>query len=164
MLSTLTSWNNWIHPGGFCSIKQAPLLKSRSRDLLSRRRPTRLAPIRHLLARVLARPKPAKCASGQQAVDQSIDDFLDGHAPRLTLPDAVAQVSQTVGEKRGGASDAKDGQIVRAGRDRASSEIGDEEADNQAVDEPHAQELRHDGWAARQHGHHPDWSLLVFFH
>src|SRR5438270_11787262 len=26
-------------------------------------------------AKVLARPKPAKCASGQQAVDESIDDF-----------------------------------------------------------------------------------------
>src|SRR5713101_3563357 len=115
-------------------------------------------------ARVLTRPKPAKGARGQQAVDESIDDFLDSDTPRLTLPDAVAQVSQTVGEERRGASDAKDGQIVRAGHNRASSEIGDEEADNQAVDEPHAQELRHGGWAARQHGHHPDWSLLVFFH
>jgi len=62
------------------------------------------------------------------------------------------------------AGDAKDDQKVRAERDRASSEIGDEEADCQAIGKLHSQELRHDGWAARKHGHHPDRSLLVFFH
>ena len=81
-------------------------------------------------ARVLAGPKPAKGARGQQAVDESIHDFLDGRAPRLTLPDAVAEVSQTVAQERRRAGDAKDDQIVRAGRNRVSGEIGDEEADN----------------------------------
>src|SRR6266849_8200848 len=80
-------------------------------------------------ARALAGPKPAKGARGQQAVDESIDDFLDGRAPRLTLPDAVAEVSQTVAQERRRAGDAKDDQIVRAGRNRVSGEIGDEEAD-----------------------------------
>src|SRR6266853_2559794 len=50
-------------------------------------------------ARVLARPKPAKGARSQQAIHESIDDFLDCHSPRLTLPDTVAQLSKTVGKK-----------------------------------------------------------------
>lgn len=117
----------------------------------------------HLPGGVLAGPKPAKGARGQHAIDESIDDFLDGHAPGLTLPDAVAQVSQTVGQECRGAGDAKDGQIVRAVRNRASGEIRDEEADNQAIGEPHAQELRHGWWAAGKDGHHPDRPLIVFF-
>src|SRR5437879_11333401 len=81
-------------------------------------------------ARVLAGPKPAKGARGQQAVNESIDDFLDGRAPRLTLPDAVAQVPQAVAEERRGAGDPKNGWIRRAGPNRVSGEIGDEEADD----------------------------------
>ena len=45
-----------------------------------------------------------------------------------------------------------------------SSEIGDEEADYEAINEPHPQKLWHDGRAARKHRHHPDRSLLVFLY
>jgi hypothetical protein len=55
----------------------------------------------------------------------------------------------------------KNRRIARARRHCVSCEIGDEDADNQAIREPHAQELRHDGWAAGKYGHHPDRSLPV---
>src|SRR5260370_40223267 len=101
---------------------------------------------------ILTGPQPAKGAGGQQAVDESVEGFLEDHTPGLALPDAIDQGSQGVCKERGGASDAKHGQIVRAGRNRASREIGHEEADKQAIGEPHAEELWHGDWAAGKHG------------
>src|SRR3989449_3296321 len=89
-----------------------------------------------IVGTALAGPKPAKGAGGQQAVNESIANFLEGRAPRLTLPDGVAQVSQTVGQERRPARHAKDGQIRCAGHNRASGEIGDKEADDEAVGKP----------------------------
>src|SRR5260370_18737043 len=83
-----------------------------------------------IVGTALAGPKPAKGAGGQQAVNESIDNFLEGRTPRLALPDGVAQVSQTVGQKRRRAGYAKNGQILCAGLDRAPGEIGDEEGDD----------------------------------
>ncbi len=61
-----------------------------------------------IIGTALAGPKPAKGTRGQQAVNESIANFLEGRAPRLTLPDGVAQVSQTVGQERRRAGYAKD--------------------------------------------------------
>src|SRR5216684_5567465 len=112
----------------------------------------------------LTRPKPPKGAGGQQAVDEAIEDFLQGHSPRLALPDAVAQMSQAVGEERRGACYAEDGEVRRAGRDRAPGEVGNEEADDQAIGKPHPEELGHGGWTAGKDGQHPYGSLLEFFY
>src|SRR5712691_1509112 len=117
-----------------------------------------------IVGTALAGPKPAKGAGGQQAVNESIANFFEGRAPRLALPDGVAQVSQTVGQKRRRAGYAKDRQVLCAGRNRAPGEIGDEEGDDEAVGKPHPQELGHDRWAAGQHGQHSHRSLLVFFY
>src|SRR5690348_9033061 len=108
-------------------------------------------------------PEPTESACGQQAVDESVDDVLDGHTPRLPAPNAVVQVAQTVGEEGGSAGDAKDGEIGCAWGYGASGEIGDEKADDQAIDKPHAQELRHGRRAAGKDSHHPDRPLIVFF-
>src|SRR5712692_3771763 len=113
---------------------------------------------------VLTRPEPAKGARGQQAVDEAVDDFLQGHAPRLALPDAVAQMSQAVGEERRSARYAEDREIGGAGREGAHGEIGDEETDDQAKDKPHPEELGHDGWTTGKHGQHTHGSLLEFFY
>src|SRR5713226_9882399 len=112
----------------------------------------------------LTRPKPAKGACGQQAVDEAVDDFLQGHAPRLALPDAVAQMSQAVGEERRSARYAEDGEIGGAGRDGATCEISNEETDDQAIDKPHPEELGHGGWTTGKHGQHTHGSLLEFFY
>jgi len=101
---------------------------------------------------VLPRPKPAESAGGQQTIDETIDDFFDGYRPLLTLPDAVAQVPQAVGEERGGPGDAEDGQIACAGRNCVAGEIGDEESDQEAKDKPLDQKLRHRGRAAGKDG------------
>src|SRR6267142_5553967 len=47
-----------------------------------------------------ARPKPTEGARNQHGVNHAINDFLDGHAPGLSLPDAIAEVGQTVREER----------------------------------------------------------------
>src|SRR5229473_4136575 len=61
-------------------------------------------------------------------------------------------MSQAVGEER------------RAGRDRAPGEVGNEEADDQAIGKPHPEELGHGGWTAGKDGQHPYGSLLEFFY
>src|SRR5713226_3467664 len=76
-----------------------------------------------IVGTALAGPKPAKGSGGQQAVNESIENFLEGRAPRLALPDGVAQVAQTVGQERRRASYTKNGQVLCAGRNRASGEI-----------------------------------------
>src|SRR3977135_2877511 len=100
----------------------------------------------------LSRPEPAKCPSGQQAIDEPIERFLEDHAPRLTFPYAVDQGPQAVSKECSGASDAKHGLIVRAGRNRVSRKIGNEETDEQAISEPQAEELRHGGRGAGING------------
>src|SRR4029077_13536943 len=97
-------------------------------------------------------PEPAKRAGGQQAIDEAVEGFLEDQAPGLALPDAVDQGSQTISEERRSAGDAKHGQLLRAGRNRASAEIGNEEADEQAVREPHPEKLRHGGRGAGING------------
>src|SRR5271157_6458213 len=109
------------------------------------------------------RPQPAERSRGQQAIHQPVDDLLQDHAPRLALPDAVAEHSQTVSHERCGASDAKDDQIVHAGRKRAPREIGGEEPDHEAIAEPQAEKLRQGGRPAGKYGHEADRPLLVFF-
>src|SRR6266704_3028782 len=94
-------------------------------------------------ARKSSRPEPAKSPRRQQTVDEPIKRFLERHTPGLTFPDAVDQRSQTESQKRGSAGDAKHGQIWRARHHRASREISDEDADKQAIGEPHAEELGH---------------------
>src|SRR5437879_9279551 len=81
-------------------------------------------------------PKPPKCAGDQQAIDEAIEGFLEGHTPRLALPDAVDQGSQSESKERGGASDAKNRQIVRAGRNRVSREIGRSEEHTSELQSP----------------------------
>src|SRR5256885_13875663 len=100
----------------------------------------------------LVRPKPPKGGRGQQAEDESIEDFLQGHSPCLALPDAIAQMSQAVGEERRGTCHAENHQIVCAGRDRVPREISDEETDDQAISKPHPEELGHGGWTTGKHG------------
>jgi len=56
----------------------------------------------------LARPQPAEGAGGQQAINESVDHFLDREAPGLPLPDAVAQVPKSIGEESGCARDSED--------------------------------------------------------
>src|SRR5258708_29620101 len=97
-------------------------------------------------------PEPAKSAGGQQRVDQAVESFLEGHAPRQALPDAVDQGTQGVNKERGGASNAKHGPIGRARRHCMSREIRDEEADEEEKGKPQAQELRHGDWAAGKYG------------
>src|SRR5882762_8211023 len=119
------------------------------------RRGSSVEPRQHLAqnaGRSLPGPKPPKCAGDQQAIDEAIEGFLEGHTPRLALPDAVDQGSQSESKERGGASDAKNRQIVRTGRNRVSREIGNEEADQQAIGKPHAEKLRHGGWGAGING------------
>src|SRR6266478_9420927 len=113
---------------------------------------------------VLTGPEPAESARGQQAVDEAIEDFLQGHSPRLALPDAVAQMSHAVGEERRSACYAEDGEIRRAGRDRATGEIGDEETDDEAISKPHPEEFGHGGRTAGKHGQRACGSLLEFFY
>src|ERR1035437_10266000 len=60
-------------------------------------------------AALLARPQPAERSRGKQSVNQSVDHFLDGHAPGLPSPNTVAHISEAVGEERGRPDDAKDG-------------------------------------------------------
>src|SRR5712664_2470356 len=107
----------------------------------------------------LTRPEPAEGGSGQQGVDEAVDDFLQGHAPRLALPDAVAEMSEAMGEERGSACYAGDGETGGAGRDGASGEIRDEDTDDQAIDKPHPEELGHGDWTTGKHGQHPHGSL-----
>src|SRR6266849_8262808 len=113
---------------------------------------------------VLTRPEPAKGARGQQAVDEAVDDFLQGHAPRLAPPDAVAQMSQAVGEERRSARYAEDGEIGCAGRDGTPGKIGNEKTDDEAIDKPHPEELGHGGRTAGNHGQRANGPLLEFFY
>ncbi len=113
---------------------------------------------------MLTRPEPAEGAGGQQAVDESIEDFLQGHAPRLALPDAVAQMSQAVGEERRSARYAEHGEIRGAGGDGATGEIGDEETDDEAISKPHPEEFGHGGRTTGKHGQRAYGSLLEFFY
>ena len=76
---------------------------------------------------------------------------------------ADAYVSQAVGEEGCGSGDAENSKIVRARREGASREISDKEADEDAIGEPHAQELWHCRWTAGHHGHRSHRALLVFF-
>src|ERR1700730_6990720 len=57
-----------------------------------RRKPSRLA--------ILVRPEPSKSSCGQQGEDESVEGFLQSHAPWLALPDGVAQISQAISQKR----------------------------------------------------------------
>lgn len=41
-----------------------------------------------------AGPEPTKCACGQQSVDEAVENFLEGRAPGLALPDRVAEAAQ----------------------------------------------------------------------
>src|SRR5208337_4578839 len=97
---------------------------------------------------MLARPKPPEGACGQQAIDESIDDFLQGDAPGLAFPNAIAQVSEAVGQKRRSASNTEYHPIVGAGCDGAPRKIRDEEADDQRIGKPLPQELWHGGRSA----------------
>src|SRR5208282_1088971 len=113
--------------------------------------------------RDLSRPEPAEGAGSEQTVDEAIDNFLNGDRPGLAFPDAVAQVAQAVGKERGCSYDAEDRPIVGAGRNRVSGEIGDEESDYQAKDEPLNQKLWHGRRPAGNDGHEPDRPLLLLF-
>src|SRR5260370_31474466 len=120
-------------------------------------------PASHLLE-VLTGPEPAEGAGGQQAVDEAIEDFLQGHSPRLALPDAVAQVSQAVGEERRSARYAEHGEIRGARGDGATGEIGDEETDDEAISKPHPEEFGHGGrvpWGQSQRA--PGPPAQIFF-
>src|SRR5580692_10784752 len=122
---------------------------------------SRRSPSLRLSRGVLAGPEPAEGPSGQQAVDKSVDDFFDRHRPGLTLPNTVADVSQTVGEESGGPGDAEYRSIVCAERNRVRGEVGDEETDQQAIDKPLSHKFRHGRRPARHDGRKPDWSQLV---
>src|SRR6266849_811735 len=115
-------------------------------------------------ADALTGPEPAEGGGGQQGVDESVDDFFQGRAPRLALPDAVAEMSEAMGEERRSACYAGDGEIVGAGRDGATGEIGDEDTDDQAIGKPHPEELGHGDWTTGKHGQHAHRSLLEFFY
>src|SRR6267378_7037088 len=108
-------------------------------------------------------PEPAEGAGSQHAIDESIENFFEGHAPGLTLPDAVDHGSQAVGHKGGGARNAKHYGVARAERNGVARETGDEDADDEAISKPQAEELRHGRRATRIHGQKPDRSLLEFF-
>src|SRR5712691_908608 len=72
--------------------------------------------ISHLkIATGLPGPEPAEGAGDQQTINEAIEGFLEDHTPRLALPNAVDHGTQTVSQKRGGSSDAKHSQILRAG-------------------------------------------------
>ncbi len=65
-------------------------------------------------------PEPAKGPGGQQAVDKTINDVLNGHTPWLARPDGVDQLPHAIGQERRCSRHAKDRQIGRSGRNRAS--------------------------------------------
>src|SRR5271154_4434581 len=111
----------------------------------------------------LTRHQPAEGAGRQQTIEESVDDFFCRHRPRLAFPDAIAQIPQTVGEKRDRPGNAKDSQIWSAGSNGESGEIGDKESDHQAKHEPLDQEFRHRRGPAGDYGHIPDWSQLLLF-
>src|SRR6266849_7039560 len=90
-----------------------------------------------------ARPEPAEGACGQQGVDESIDDFFDDIAPRLTFPYSIAKVGQTVGEECSGAGNAKDDHVRRRVSDGMSRNVSYKDTDNQAIRKPHGQKFRH---------------------
>src|SRR5260221_11258527 len=52
-----------------------------------------------ILATFSTCPEPAKGACGQESIDQAIQNFLDCHAQRLTLPDSVTGFPMTSGTK-----------------------------------------------------------------
>src|SRR5437899_11425409 len=63
---------------------------------------------REFSGKLPVRPEPTEGARRQRRVNRAINDFLDGHAPWLSLPDAVAEVGQTVREKRRCAGNLED--------------------------------------------------------
>src|SRR5580700_10967212 len=92
---------------------------------------------------LLSGPKPAEWAGGQQSVHESVQDFFNNSGQDLAFPNAVAQLSQPVGEKCSDSSDAKDRSISGAGSDRVPCEISEEKSDQETKDKPLDQELRH---------------------
>jgi hypothetical protein len=112
--------------------------------------------------RVLAGPQPSEGSRGEQGVDEAVEGFLDDHAPRLALPDAVAKISEAIGEERGDGDHSKDHRIGSAGRNGVSSEAGDENADNQAIGEPQAEEFRQGRSATGKYRQEAYWALLKF--
>src|SRR5208337_3502156 len=79
------------------------------------------------------------------------------------FPNAIAQVSEAVGQKRRSASNTEYHPIVGAGCDGAPRKIRDEEADDQRIGKPLPQELWHGGRSAGKHRQNTHRSLLVFF-
>src|SRR6202047_15126 len=120
-----------------------------------RRKPSRLA--------ILVRPEPSKSSCGQQGEDESVEGFLQSHAPWLALPDGVAQISQAISQKPRRADHAEHGGISGTGRNGVRGEIRDEEADDEAIAEPQSEKLRHVRRATGVNGQKAHGSLLEFF-
>jgi len=76
---------------------------------LCSRRPPLDAPFRSGMQLALClRPKPAKRACRQQAVDQTINDVLESDTPGLALPNRVLNQRERVAGERDRACNAKD--------------------------------------------------------
>src|SRR5260370_40633016 len=100
-------------------------------------------------------PQPAESAGGQRAINEAVERFLEDYAPRLAFPDTVDQRPQAVSKERGHASNVKHHGKPTVARNRSSRYISHEQTHEEAISEPHAEELRQSGRSAGINGEKP---------
>src|SRR5205809_5258538 len=115
------------------------------------------------LVAALSRPQPSERTRGEAGVDQPVHRDLEGGQPRAVVPDGRLPERDRVSDERGGSDETEHGQVFRAHGQRASRDVGGEEADHDAVEEPLDEVLTHPPRAVRKHGHHHDRALLQLF-
>src|SRR6476660_5903804 len=91
----------------------------------------------------LCRGEPAEDSSGQEGVDEAVDVGLEGRGPGSAVPDRVRPGADGVADERGGAGETEDGEVGRAGRERPPRDVGGEDLDDDAVEEPVGERLPH---------------------
>src|ERR1700760_16474 len=83
--------------------------------------------------------------------------MLERHAPVLAFPDGVLNERKRISGERESAGNAKHLQIFGAWSARAAGQVGREEADDDAVDEPLPEKFAHGRGATGPDSEHADW-------